>query len=177
MFDSESWFALQTWNSGDKVANKSLVDTMATLADDGFNWLKEIGVEFTDSITQGAGSLYRRTHGAVKPNGSGFIDAYVEKLESFGDQVEIMMLTEAEEFIMDGYSIVGVKAIDENGNTIILSANNGVVLSTGGFAGNVELRQKFAEGEKWENLGENVLTTNLNAVTGDGIVMSEKIGA
>ncbi len=150
---------------------------MATLADDGFNWLKEIGVEFTDSITQGAGSLYRRTHGAVKPNGSGFIDAYVEKLESFGDQVEIMMLTEAEEFIMDGNSVVGVKAIDENGNTIILSANNGVVLSTGGFAGNVELRQKFAEGEKWENLGENVLTTNLNAVTGDGIVMSEKIGA
>ena len=177
LFDSESWFALQTWNSGDKVANKSLVDTMATLADDGFKWLKEIGVEFTDSITQGAGSLYRRTHGAVKPNGSGFIDAYVEKLESFGDQVEIMMLTEAEEFIMDGKSVVGVKAIDKDGNTIILSAKNGVVLSTGGFAGNVELRQKFAEGEKWEDLGENVLTTNLKAVTGDGIVMSEKIGA
>lgn len=177
LFDSESWFGLQTWNSGDKVANKTLVDTMATLADDGFNWLKEIGVEFTDSITQGAGSLYRRTHGAVKPNGSGFIDAYVEKLESFGDQVEIMMLTEAEEFIMDGNSVVGVKAIDKDGNTILLSADNGVVLSTGGFAGNVELRQKYAEGEKWENLGESVLTTNLNPITGDGIVMSEKIGA
>lgn len=177
LFDSASWFSLQTWNSGDKVANKTLVDVMCDNAFDGFTWLEKIGVEFSPKLTQGAGSLYQRTHGAIKPNGSGFIDAYVETLKKFGSKVEILMETPAKALIMDGDKAVGVKAADKNGNTYTVKANNGVVLATGGFAGNVELRQEYCEGEKWKDLSDKVMTTNLKAVTGDGIIMAREIGA
>lgn len=177
LFDSASWFALQTWNSGDKVANKELVDIMCNNAYDGFTWLENIGVEFNDKLTQGAGSLYQRTHGAVKPSGSGFINAYVETLKKYGDKVTIMMETPADTLIMEGKKVVGVKATDKFGNKYTVNANNGVILATGGFAGNVELRQEYCEGEKWKDLSDKVLTTNLKAITGDGIIMAREIGA
>lgn len=176
LFDSASWFALQSWNAGDQVANKALVDVMCDEAYDGFEWLEAIGVEFSDGITQGAGSLYQRTHGAIKPNGSGFIDAYVDTLHQYGDKVEIFMETTAESLMMDGDKVVGVTAKDVKGNTYTLRADKGVVLATGGFAGNVALRQEYAEGVVWKDLGENVLTTNLKAVSGDGIIMAREIG-
>ena len=78
---------------------------------------------------------------------------------------------------MDGNKCVGIEAEDTDGNTYTIQANNGVVLATGGFAGNVELRQKYCEGEKWKDLGPSVMTTNLKAITGDGIIMAEEIGA
>lgn len=176
LFDSASWFALQTWNSGDKVANKELVDVMCNSAFDGLNWLENIGVEFSDKITQGAGSLYQRTHGAIKPNGSGFITAYIETLKKYGDKVTILLETPAEELILEGKRVVGVKAKDKFGNAYTINANNGVILATGGFAGNVELRQEYCEGENWKDLSEKVLTTNLKAITGDGIIMAREIG-
>ncbi len=176
LFDSASWFALQTWNSGDKVADKALVDIMSNNAYDGFKWLEGIGVEFSDNLTQGAGSLYQRTHGAVKPNGSGFINAYVDTLKKYGNQVIIMMETPADSLIMEGKKVVGVQATDKFGNKYTINANNGVILATGGFSGNVELRQEYCEGDKWKDLSDKVKTTNLKAITGDGIIMAREIG-
>ena len=177
LFDSPSWFALQTWNSGDKIARKNLVDVMCNNAFAGFKWLESIGVEFNEKLTQGAGSLYQRTHGAIKPNGSGFINAYVETLKKYGDRVVILTETPANALIMDGDKAVGVSATDKDGNKYIVNANNGVILATGGFSGNVKLRQEYCEGKVWKDLGEKVMTTNLKAITGDGIIMARKIGA
>lgn len=177
LFDSAAWYSLQTWNSGDQIANKTLVDIMCDGAYEGYLWLKELGVEFQDKVTQGAGSLYQRTHGAVKPNGSGFIFAYADVLEGY-DNVEILMETGATALVQDENGrVVAVEATDSVGNTYTVSANNGVVLATGGFAGNVELRQEYCEGETWQDLSEAVMTTNLVTVTGDGILMAREIGA
>ena len=177
LFDSAAWYSLQTWNSGDKVANKDLVDLMCENAYEGYQWLVDLGVEFQDKVTQGAGSLYQRTHGAIKPNGSGFILAYEETLSKY-ENVEIMMETSGKSLIVDDNGqVVGVEAEDADGNTYTINADRGVVLATGGFAGNVELRQEYCEGEKWQDLGQSVMTTNLKAVTGDGIIMAREIGA
>lgn len=177
LFDSAAWYSLQTWNSGDQIANKTLVDIMCDGAYEGYLWLKELGVEFQDKVTQGAGSLYQRTHGAVKPNGSGFIFAYEDALAEY-DNVEILMETGATALVQDANGrVVAVEATDSVGNTYTVSATNGVVLATGGFAGNVELRQEYCEGETWQDLSEAVMTTNLVTVTGDGIIMAREIGA
>ncbi len=177
LFDSPAWYSLQTWNSGDQLANKELVDIMCDGAYDGYQWLKDLGVEFQDKVTQGAGSLYQRTHGAVKPNGSGFISAYTDALDKF-DNVEIIMETAAKKIVKDDEGrVVAVEAEDAKGNTYTVSAKNGVILATGGFAGNVELRQEYCEGETWKDLGPNVMTTNLKTVTGDGIIMARDLGA
>lgn len=175
--DSVELFATQTWEAGDKLANKELVDILCGNAYDGLKWLEGLGVEFTGKITQGPGSLYPRTHEAVKTHGTGFIDAYKTNLESKGDLYEAVMNTSAKSFIMENGKVVGVNAVDSDGNTVIFHANKDVILATGGFAGNVELREKYCEGEKWPDLGESLLTTNMAGVTGDGIIMAEEIGA
>ncbi len=175
--DSVELFVQQTWEGGDKVANLDLVKTLCENSYDGLKWLEGMGMEFRDYINQGPGSLYPRTHEAVEVMGTGFINTYVKNLKGKGDLCQIMLNTTGDELIVENNKVVGVKAHDANGNTYTLHSNQGVILATGGFAGNVELRQRFCEGEKWKDLGPGVLTTNTPGVTGDGIFMAEKVGA
>jgi len=174
--DSVDLFIKQTWEAGDKLANKDLVTILCSNALDGYNWLKSIGVAFKNQITMGAGSLYQRTHTAVKPLGSGFIDAYKDNLSKKQNAV-IMLNTKALELITENGKVAGVIAQGETGNKVTLHAKRAVILATGGFAGNVELRQKYNTSGKWSDLGPNVKTTNTAGVTGDGIFMAEKVNA
>lgn len=175
LFDSAAMFSLQTWNSGDQVADKHLVDIMAENAFAGYEWLKSIGVEFDGKITQGAGSLYQRTHGAVKPNGSGFIFAYEEALKNYPNAT-LYLNTAATQLIQEDGAVTGVLAEGTNGDRFTVHAKN-TILATGGFAGNVDLRVEYCQGDKWQDLGPNVGTTNLKKVTGDGIIMAKEVGA
>jgi len=135
-----------------------------------------MGMEFNDFVTLGGGSLYPRTHGATTPNGTGYIAAFNRTLKE-RENVQIVMDTEGKSLIMDGDKVVGVNAVGKDGNAVTLMANKGVILATGGFAGNVELRQKYCEGEKWPDLGPELTTSNMPGVTGDGIFMAEAAGA
>ena len=175
LFDSADWFALQTWNGGDKIAVLDNVKVLADGAFEGLEWLESMGMEFRDSISFGGGSLYARTHAAVMPNGTGFIKAFRDTLAT-RDNIQILMDTEAKSFIMDGDKVVGVTAEGKDGETITLNASKGVVLATGGFAGNVDLRVQYCQGEKWPDLGKNLITTNMPSVTGDGLFMAQAAG-
>lgn len=177
LFDSVELHALQTWNGGDKIADLALVERMAAEAPTDLEWLKSMGMEFLPDISQGAGSLYQRTHTAVEPLGTGFINTYTKTLKDRTDKCEILMDTKAEELIMDGSKVVGIKGTTTAGAPVTLTANKNVIIATGGFAGNVELRQKYNTSGKWADLGKNVPTTNMPGVTGDGIIMAEKAGA
>jgi urocanate reductase len=180
MFDSVNWFALQTWNGGDKLGELPVVLKLASGAYDAMQWLISNGMEFRSSVTLGGGALYTRSRYAILPNGLGYITAIKSAIDKHAteDNLTILTNTKGTELIMDGDKVVGVKAVDRNTNQeITLHANKGVILSTGGFAGNVELRVKYCQGEKWPDLGSNVLTTNTIGVTGDGIFMAEAAGA
>lgn len=176
LYDSFNWFALQTWNGGDKRANLDLVQEMANKSFENLTWVESMGMEFRPDIMQGAGSMYQRTHAAVLPNGTGYFKAFIAQLQKMPN-VEIIMNTEGKSLITEGDKITGVNAVAKDGSKITLKANKGVIIATGGFAGNVELRQKYAQGEKWPNLGPSVPTSNMPGVTGDGIFMAESIGA
>lgn len=176
LFDSANWFALQTWNGGDKVADLELVKVLTAGAFPALEWLESMGMEFNDYVTLGGGALYPRTHGATTPNGTGYIKAFKNTLAD-RENVEIIMDTEGKSLIMDGDKVVGVNAVGKDGNAVTLMANKGVILATGGFAGNVELRQKYCEGEKWPDLSAALTTSNMPGVTGDGIFMAEAVGA
>ena len=179
LFDSANWFALQTWNGGDKLADLKMVEKLAAAAYDDMQWLISNGQEFRDKVTLGGGALYYRSRYAVLPNGLGYITAIKSAIEkNRGDNLTVLTSTKGESLIVEDGKVVGVKATNKRtGNEITLHANNGVILSTGGFAGNVELRQKYCEGEKWPDLGPKVLTTNASGVRGDGIFMAEAAGA
>ncbi len=175
--DSPEFYAKQTWEGGDKVGNKELVDVLCFNAYDGLEWLKSIGIKFSDKISQGAGSLYRRTHSSLDKAGTGYIKAYLDNLASKGDKAEIMYNTKGESLIVDNGAVVGVIATGANGEKVTLHANKNVIIATGGFSANVEMRQKYNTSGKWPELGADVLTTNTPGITGDGIKMANDAGA
>ena len=176
LFDSPTFFALQTWNGGDKIGDLSMVKLMCDNALEGMEWMESLGMEFRPGVVLASGSLYPRTHHAALPNGTGYITAFENALEG-QENFTLLMNTNATGLIMDGDKVTGVNATGKDGNTVTLHANKGVILATGGFAGNVELRQEYCEGEKWPDLGPNLPTSNMPGVTGDGIFFARDAGA
>ena len=178
IFDSANWFALQTWNGGDKVAKLDLVKNLADNAYAGLDWLKSLGQEFKPTISQGPGSLFPRTHDTPSGIGAEFINTYIKYLgENYVDQVQYYMGVTAEELELTDGVCNTVKGTDKDGNTYTFTAKGGVVLATGGFAGNVEMRVEYCQSEKWPDLGVNVGCTGVASDTGDGILMARAIGA
>lgn len=175
LFDSVNWFTLQTYNAGDHIGDLKLIYTMTSNAKDTLDWLVNHGYEYQDRIVQGAGSLYQRTHKSVDTAGIGFIKALTNTLED--RDCNIMLDTAAKHIIVDDEgNVTSVEAEDKDGNTYTIHANNGVVLATGGFAGNLEMVQKYNTSGKWPDLTTRK-STNLPGMTGDGITMSTEIGA
>ena len=176
MFDSPEFFAVQTWNAGDRVGDLSMVYLMCKSALESMKWLEGLGMEYRPDIALASGSLYPRTHYAVKPNGTGYFDAFEAKLADNANYTQLMNTT-GKSLIVEGDKVVGVNAEGKDGNQVTLRANKGVILATGGFGGNVALRQEYCEGEKWPDLGPTVPTSNMPGVTGDGIFMARDAGA
>ena len=176
IFDSPEWFALQTWLGGDRVGNLSLVYRMALNSLDGLNWVRNMGAEFRPQAFMGSGSLYRRTLRTTLPNTIAFINAFSDALDGRDNYTQLMETT-ATGLIIEGGRVVGVNAVGKHGNRVTLRANRGVILATGGFGGNVELRRQFGEGVFWPYLGPTIKTTNVSGVTGDGIFFARDAGA
>ena len=175
--DSPEFHAQQTWEGGDKVADFELVKTLCFNALDGYHWLQSLGMEFDGTISQGVGSLYRRTHSSVMPNGTGYIKAFRDNLARKSN-FTLIMETAGEKLLQDETGrVVGVEGTGKAGNKVTLHANKGVVIATGGFAGNVEMRVQYCQGEKWPDLGKGLITSNMPAIQGDGIRMAEAAGA
>ena len=177
LFDSPAWFALQTWEAGDRLSSLNMVYLMTSNANAAYQWLMSMGMEFQDRITQGAGSMYTRTLMAVLPNGTGYINTLTGALENRPNFTGLLE-TRATGLIMERGRVVGAHAVNnQTGQRITLRANNGVILATGGFAGNVEMRRRYAEGDFWTYLGPGVPNSNVSTVTGDGIIFGRDAGA
>lgn len=160
-----------TYEGGDKKGDPELIRVLVENALDGLHWLESLGCEFKDEVYTVLGALWPRSHTNVKPLGTGYIEALENGANERG--VEIYLDTKAEELLQDEDGrVTGVKAVDADGNEIIFTARKGVVLATGGFAANVELRSQYDS-----RLTAEIPTTNHPGATGDGIVMAEKVGA
>ena len=177
IFDSAEWYTLQTWIGGDMLADPSLVRVLCENAEDGLKWITALGVEFDPQISQGAGSLWQRTHTSVMPMGTGYITAYLKELNRYSDQIEIRTECTAAELVMESGRVVGVKAVfNHGGSEETFLANDGVILSTGGFSANSEMVQANNTSGKWPDLSY-LPTTNRASASGDGIRMAESAGA
>lgn len=163
----------QTYEGGDKVANPDLVRTFVENAYPGIEWLESLGMQFKDEIFTVLGALWPRSHKPVKPLGTGYIDTYTKYIEKNKADIEVMINTKATELIVEGGRVVGVKAEGADG-PVVAKANKGVIMATGGFGANVEMRNTY--NKIWPDLTK-IKTTNHVGATGDGMVMAEKIGA
>lgn len=173
VFDSPQLHALQSYRGGDQVGNLELIEEFAYGAEESIDWLEQLGVDFHDEIGTVTGALWQRTHQFVKPLVTGPIEAYVEYIESKEDKAEIMLETTVKDIIMEDGKAVGVNAVQGN-KEIIVKANRGVIIATGGFARNSELVTKY--NKHWDDIS-GLNSTNSVSATGDGILMAEDIGA
>lgn len=174
--DSPELFMQQTLAGGDNIANPELVRILAYNALDGLNWLKELGNEFEDQVIQAPGALHPRSHNTTAPLGSGIIKTYLEHIDKM-DNVEILYETKGESLIQEDGQVVGVIAKNPDGSKLTVKANKGVIIATGGFSKNAQLVMEYRNAEKWPLLDENSVSTNMDSIRGEGIIMAREIGA
>ncbi len=160
----------QTFEGGDKKADPALVRTLVEGAPEGLAWLESMGMKFDDKVFTVLGALWPRSHAPIEPVGTGFIKTLSSAAKAKG--ATIMLETRADQIIREDGKVTGVVVIDAKGTRIRIDASRGVVLATGGFAANKEMRQAY-DARITPNLG----TTNHPGALGEGVVMAQKIGA
>ncbi len=174
--DSVYWHYTQTLSGGDWQGDPELVMTLVENAYDGIQWTKELGMEWLgeEAVFTVSGGLWPR---AWKPAGkasAGFFETYGKYIDGT-DKIDLMLNTKAEEILVDEKGAAcGIVCTGETGNTITIKAKS-VVVATGGFAKNVELRMAYDS--IWGMLDEKVLSTNHPGATGDGVKMLQKLNA
>lgn len=178
LFDSATWYTLQTWINGDKVADLDLVKVMCNNSYDGLVWIEDLGMQFSDSISQGAGSLWQRTHTSVMKMGTGFISTYLDYVKNSGN-ITIINEAVAKNLIQDETGrVTGVLCLDTKSNTEFKATGDmGVVLTTGGFAANSKMVQEYNTSGKWQDLSKTMTTNRYSCSQGDGINMAIEVGA
>lgn len=170
LFDSVTLHILQTYDGGDYAAKLPFVEKLATESLATSEWMASNGVVWKDDISTVPGGLWPRAHTPINSAGGDYIKSNSEKAVELG--VEIVLDCKANDLLVDGDKVVGVKAEMADGTPVTLNANKAVIIASGGYAANVEMRTKLNP-----SLGEHIGTTNSPAITGDGIIMAEAIGA
>lgn len=149
-----------TYEGGDKLGKPTLIKTFVENTYPGIEWLESLGMEFKDDIFTVLGALYPRSHKPAKPLGTGFISAYNEYI-SKNNGITILTDTKAEDLLVENGKVIGVKATGRKEN-VVAKAKNGVIIATGGFGANVDLRTKYNS-----KLTKEIPTTNHPGATGE----------
>lgn len=182
LFDSTELHLIQTYLGGKRTnldgepiyGQYDLVHTLTNRAMESIDWLTEKGIDFNRGMVDIAvGALWRRAHKPNRPKGVEFVDKLQKHIVAQGGR--IITDTRASDLIVENGQVVGVNATHSNGTKYSLMANHGVVLASGGFGANTKMLQKY--NNYWNNIADDIKTTNSPALIGDGIAIGEKAGA
>lgn len=171
LFDCPEWHALQTYNGGDKVGQIPLIRQYSNNVLDTLHWMQSKGSPVMDRVSQGAGALWQRTHQLDAPAGLGLIDPLYQAAVKQGVNFKLGMRVQ-DLILNDKGRVIGVTATDKVGNKYEFTSKEGVILATGGYSQNKEMRQKSAP-----HLTSEMVSTNQPGATGDGIIIATRHGA
>jgi len=158
--------------AGQRLNWPALVKKVATECVDGIEWLLDLGTPFQEKIVQAGGHSRPRTHTTVNASGSDAIKAMLKKAEEM--KIEILYEHKVTRLIREGCGtgrVLGVE-VETGGQKKYFKAKKAVVIATGGFCRNVELRTKFVP---W--LTAEFPSTNHPGATGEVMVEAMRIGA
>lgn len=168
--DSADKMYEDTLKGGDNENDPALVRVLADHALEGATWLRdEINVTFEDYQLFFGGHSVERSLVPLNASGVELITKMSAKLAEL--EVPVHVNTKAVEFIVENDKVTGVKA-DYGDQTITYHANKAVILATGGFGSNIEMRKANNPA-----IDEKFLSTNSVGSMGDGLIMADAIGA
>lgn len=158
---------VQYWlEKSNNVASEPYLRFVAEKSGETIDWLVELGVEFGEPYATGTSPVLRAV--STSNHGNGLIEPLKATAEANG--VEFFLQTSATKLIKDGDKVVGVEAVDSEGNPLVINTK-AVILATGGFDRNSELVTTYA------SVAQGQTTFSGVGNTGDGLVMAKEAGA
>ena len=156
---------------GDYMSDPALVKNFVYGAPFYLNLLLDNGLKVRESLTRPGGHYGYRTYTTI--NGVGGDIVKVQKKIVDNTDAVIMTETKMTQIYRDQNSgrVVGIR-VETNDGVKTIEAKKGVILCTGGFSGNVEMRSTYVP-----TLTDALPTTNHVGATGEGIKMAQEIGA
>ncbi|MBE5692465.1 MAG: FAD-dependent oxidoreductase, partial [Sutterella sp.] len=164
--------------AGGGLAHPALARRIADESAENFYWLRDkIGVQFK-AVTFHGGHSVHRSHAVTNNSGSGFINPMLAKLKEEGVTPRLRCVVD-ELIVNDQHCVLGVKARtgyrfgrENSGKTVYIRATKGVLLASGGFAQNVQMRTSHDP-----RLTADFTSTNHPGATGEMIQEAQEIGA
>ena len=172
------------------------VDLVKQFIEDGQDlkpWLESMGSTFIeDTQPTLIGALWYRENEFIGANvdtdGDGETEEYGGRWGTYfvaprtaflsaNEENTILTKTTATGLIQEDGKVVGVKAVGPSGENITAYANKGVILTTGGYAANLDMVLENNVYWSEEYLSKATKTTNRSSLQGDGIRMAEEVGA
>ena len=156
--------------------DQDLVSAYFTKSADTIEWLKDMGVKFAGAFRYFKES-YATWHIVLPENGqigpraaSGMVKILTDRAVELGS--ELLLETPVTDLIVEDGAVVGVRAVDKNGEEIECRAK-AVIVCTGGFGNNAAMiKEHFGL-----NLNEDYYPFALPGIDGDGLNMMWKAGA
>ncbi|ODV60509.1 Flavocytochrome c, partial [Ascoidea rubescens DSM 1968] len=188
--DSIDSFINDSIKSAKSLANKDLINILASNSKNAVDWLsKDLKIEL-NYVAQLGGHSHPRTHrGSNLPPGFAIISALKKYLENFDSinsnhNLNILKNSKVIELIKESNSnlntntntnkIIGLKYLDLNSNKIN-SIYGPVILATGGFSADFDSEDSLLKQYRKDLL--SLPSTNSAQTTGDGQKLALKVGA
>jgi fumarate reductase flavoprotein subunit len=130
------------------------------------DWLMAHGVHFTEVRTAFIDGT-RTWHMFPGGHGSSMVKIFVKNIQDRGGT--ILTETPAKSLIMKNGRVVGVEAVNADGDKVTVYAKD-IIIATGGFSGNKEMIKKYLPYAGYQTAGSL-------GRTGDGIKMLQSAGA
>ncbi len=162
-----------TMAGGDNMSNIELVENFVYASPFYFDLLLDNGLEVRDTLARPGGHYGYRTYVTKNQVGSDITEVQKKILAGTDAVVELdTKMVEIYRTRDEANRVVGIRVATADGYKTI-EAKKGVILATGGFSANVEMRETQVP-----YLTAEIPTTNNVAVsTGEGIYLAQAIGA
>ena len=162
------------YETSEEQADKAMLDDMAQKSGENIAWMAEQGVDFDNEITKLHSShefAWGHAPAGKAHTSNGGADLTQPMADTFeAEGGEILLTTQATELITEGDKVIGVKAENQQGDQITVTAKN-VILASGGFSGNEDMMAEYHPYLK------QVAYTGNTGNTGDGLRMAMDVGA
>ncbi len=162
-----------TMNGGDLMSNIDMVTNMVYGSPVVFDLLLDNGLVIRDTLARPGGHYGYRTYVTENQVGADITSIQYKMVQEAGVNVELeTKMVEIYRTRDDANRVVGIRVATGEGYKNI-EAKKGVILATGGFGANVEMRQTQVP-----YLTADIPTTNISAAsTGEGIYLAQALGA